>query len=265
MNEMEQNQSISHVNVEELEAGTHVQGYYILQGASHRTTLSGKPFLSANVTDKSGSAPVIFWDYRGPVGPTCDGQVVSIRGQVAEFKGALQITLEHIHVAAPEENPDVSCLVPVAPIDKEAMKEQVLKLVESVADPHYQAVAQEFLNRHMEAFCTIPAAKSVHHSFLNGLLMHTGKANCTTENDIPDIKLPGNLSFLLNIFTQNSDTPLKIEDILFFYKKEGKQMTENSLKVLISNLRKEIRNNKDCNFIISNNKGVYALTRLRES
>lgn len=90
------------------------------------------------------------------------------------------------------------------------------------------------------------------------------KANCTTENDIPNIKLPGNLSFLLNIFTQNSDTPLKIEDILFFYKKEGKQMTENSLKVLISNLRKEIRNNKDCNFIISNNKGVYALTRLRE-
>ncbi|MCI2057440.1 MAG: HD domain-containing protein, partial [Oscillibacter sp.] len=35
------------------------------------------------------------------------------------------------------------------------------------------AVAKEMLRRHGEDFRTIPAAKSVHHGFLGGLLMHT--------------------------------------------------------------------------------------------
>ena len=35
-------------------------------------------------------------------------------------------------------------------------------------------MALELLHRHEDAFKRIPAAKSVHHGFLNGLLMHTG-------------------------------------------------------------------------------------------
>ena len=40
-------------------------------------------------------------------------------------------------------------------------------------DADYQSVARTMLERHLEAFRSIPAAKSVHHSFLSGLLMHT--------------------------------------------------------------------------------------------
>lgn len=43
----------------------------------------------------------------------------------------------------------------------------------SAQDADYQAVARTMLERHLEAFRSIPAAKSVHHSFLSGLLMHT--------------------------------------------------------------------------------------------
>ena len=40
-------------------------------------------------------------------------------------------------------------------------------------DADYRAVARTMLQRHLAAFRSIPAAKSVHHSFLSGLLMHT--------------------------------------------------------------------------------------------
>ena len=68
---------------------------------------------------------------------------------------------------------DVSRLVSVAPIDREAGYDEVKALVSTIEDADYRAVCEEMLRRHEAAFRTIPAAKSVHHGFLSGLLMHT--------------------------------------------------------------------------------------------
>ena len=51
--------------------------------------------------------------------------------------------------------------------------EEIRRLIDSMEDADYQSVARTMLERHLEAFRSIPAAKSVHHSFLSGLLMHT--------------------------------------------------------------------------------------------
>ena len=68
----------------------------------------------------------------------------------------------------------MTALVPTAPIDGEAMYASVEALLDSITDADYKAVCRELLRRHSESFRTIPAAKSVHHGFLHGLLMHTG-------------------------------------------------------------------------------------------
>lgn len=164
----------SHISVSEMHAGSLVDGYYILQSTALKTTAAGKAFLNASISDKTGSMPVILWNYSGPIGPADDGKIVFIKGQVSEFKGALQITLEALRLAQPDDPVDLSTLVPVAPIDTEQMYTEILQLTESIEDPDYQAVCKEFLQRHSESLLTIPAAKSVHHSFLHGLLMHTG-------------------------------------------------------------------------------------------
>ena len=46
-------------------------------------------------------------------------------------------------------------------------------MLSAMEDTDYQRVCREMLSRHRDAFVTIPAAKSVHHSFVHGLLMHT--------------------------------------------------------------------------------------------
>lgn len=163
-----------HISVSEMSANTYVDGYYILQSTALKTTAAGKAFLNASISDKTGSIPVILWNYSGPIGPSDDGKIVFIKGQVSEFKGALQVTLEALRLAQPDDPADLSALVPVAPIDAQQMYEEILRLTDSIQDPDYQAVCKEFLNRHSEALMTIPAAKSVHHGFLHGLLMHTG-------------------------------------------------------------------------------------------
>ncbi len=166
---MEYNKQIS-----SMVPGDRVEGFYILKDAQIKTSNSGKPFLAATVSDRTGTLDVKAWDYSGPVGmPEDAGKVVKVRGDITEYRGTTQLTVSNIRMALPEDSYDSSLLVPVAPIDREQTLHQVQQLVDSLEDKDYRQVAQAMLTRHLDAFKRIPAAKSVHHSFLSGLMMHT--------------------------------------------------------------------------------------------
>ena len=161
-------------NVKDMVPGDKVEGFYILKEAYPKISSNGKPFLSAVIADKTGTMDVKVWDYAGPVGTQEDvGKIIKIRGDVSEFKGNPQLSLSNIRMALPEDNCDTVRLVAAAPIDKDETVRKVRALVDSMEDPDYRQVARTMLERHLETFASIPAAKSVHHSFLSGLLMHT--------------------------------------------------------------------------------------------
>ena len=136
-------------------------------------TVSGKPFLTAVLADESGTIEAKVWDYSGPIGERDAGKVIKVRGSVSDYRGALQVTVDKLRLAAEDDHVDVSRLVRVAPIDRAGAYADITRLVSTLEDADYRAVCEEMLRRHEDAFRTIPAAKSVHHSFLSGLLMHT--------------------------------------------------------------------------------------------
>ena len=160
--------------VAQMARGDDIEGFYVLKSAFSKVANNGKPFLNLTLSDRTGAVDAKVWDYPGPIGAADEGKVVKIRGSVSEFRGALQVTVERIRLAGEDDRYDVTALVPTAPIDGEAMYASVEALLDSITDADYKAVCRELLRRHSESFRTIPAAKSVHHGFLHGLLMHTG-------------------------------------------------------------------------------------------
>lgn len=157
----------------ELQAGQSISGFYLLKQASLRTTAAGKPYLAGILADRTGSVELKVWDYSGPVCHEDEGKIICLTGRASEFKGSLQVTADRVRLAVPEDQYDLSQLVPTAPLDVEQAQAQVEELLESMTDRDYQAVCREMLDRHREAFLRLPAAKSVHHGFVSGLLMHT--------------------------------------------------------------------------------------------
>lgn len=153
--------------------GDEVEGFYLLKSAAARTTAAGKPFLNLTVADRSGTLDGVIWDYGGPVGAADEGCAVKLRGRVSEYRGTRQLVVERIRTAGEGDHVDVSALVPTAPVDGEAEWAYVCGLVASLEDADYAAISREMLRRHEGELRRIPAAKSVHHSFLGGLLMHT--------------------------------------------------------------------------------------------
>ena len=165
---MEYNKMICH-----MQSGDQVEGFYVLKSAQSRVANSGKPFLAAVIADCTGTMEAKVWDYAGPVGVQQEGTVVKVRGTVSEYRGALQLTVDRIRCAEESDDVDLSRLVVTAPINVDQTMDYIHRTVESIADGDYRAVCRWMLDRHGEALRTIPAAKSVHHSFLSGLLMHT--------------------------------------------------------------------------------------------
>ena len=85
--------------IAEMSLSDEVEGFYVLKAAYPKMTATGKPFLSASLSDRSGSIEIKVWDYSGPISSVDEGNVVKIRGTVSEFRGTPQITVDRIRLA----------------------------------------------------------------------------------------------------------------------------------------------------------------------
>lgn len=157
----------------EMGFGEELEGFYILKSAVLKSTAAGKPFLNGILEDRSGTMDLVSWDYNGQISGADAGKVVKVRGKCLEYRGAAQFNAAKIRLATEQDSYDPAALVPAAPIDAEAELAEVRALADSIEDEDYRRVAVTLLERNLEAFRDIPAAKSVHHGFLHGLLMHT--------------------------------------------------------------------------------------------
>lgn len=81
------------------------------------------------------------------------------------------------------------------------------------------------LERHLETFRSIPAAKSVHHSFLSGLLMHTANMLCLAD-------------FLAGQYSQIIDRSLLLTGTLLHDFAKEKEFTFSQLGVVTDYSRK---------------------------
>ena len=165
---MEYNKPVSN-----LKPGDDIEGFYILKNAASKTSTSGKPFLSGSLSDKTGSIDLKIWDYPGPISSTDEGSVVKIRGSVDSYKGTPQVVASKIRLAVEGDTYDESALVPVAPIDSDGAWMELLAAVAAIPDKDYRDICRWMIEKYGEKFRVLPGGKSVHHSFLHGLLMHT--------------------------------------------------------------------------------------------
>lgn len=172
---------IQDLRISEFQTGMMVEGYYILKEASQRTTTAGKPYLAGKLGDRDGMIDFVNWDYAGIIGPEDAGHIIKIRGEVNDYRGSPQLSVSRIRRAKNADGWRVEDLVPTAPIDREAVMAEVRELAGSIEDEDYRKIALAMLDQKGETFSIIPAAKSFHHSFVSGLLMHTANMLRTAD------------------------------------------------------------------------------------
>jgi 3'-5' exoribonuclease len=157
------------------EEGKPFDSFFLLLSRQLRTTQSNKPYLNLILCDKTGQLEARVWE---PADPRMAkdferGDVVKVRGCITRFNDRLQMKVEQLRKALPQEV-EKSDLMPATQYDVETLWRQLLSYVESFTDPHLKLLLSTILAdpQIASAYREAPAAKQLHHAWLGGLLEH---------------------------------------------------------------------------------------------
>ncbi|MBO4608647.1 MAG: HD domain-containing protein [Lachnospiraceae bacterium] len=163
-------------HIAEINESDHIREIYLCKGVSSAVTKNGKEYLNVQLMDRTGTIDGKIWE-PGDAGidDFSKHDYVEVNADVNVWNNAKQLNIKRVRVAREGEY-DPAEYLPVSPRDNEEMYKELLGFIDSVKDPHYNAllkklfVEDEDLSR---KFRTCSAAKTVHHGFVGGLIQHT--------------------------------------------------------------------------------------------
>ena len=155
----------------ELTKDQRFEGFLLVRSADQRTGGNGAKYLDMNLADRTGEVNAKVWD--GNVAPPTPGSVIKVRGGTLEYNGRLQLRVERIRNATPEDNVDLSNLAPCAPEPAEDMLAELEQTAGSFQNDALKRLTLHLLKRFAEKLSYYPAAQRIHHAERSGLLHHT--------------------------------------------------------------------------------------------
>jgi 3'-5' exoribonuclease len=135
---------------------------------------SGDLYLALTLADRTGHMEAKMWD-NVPDHINCFEQddFIKARGLINKFNGRFQLTLHKIR-SLQDSEVVFDDYLPRTPKDVNALWRTLEEFVGGFSDPHLRALLRAFMAdpRIEQAYKNAPAAKSLHHAFIGGLLDH---------------------------------------------------------------------------------------------
>ena len=160
--------------VADLQPNQAVTTFLLVQSKEIRFKRSGEPYLSLRLSDRSGQLDAKMWDGVAEVASTFErDDVIKVQGIVQLFRDRLQMTVQKLRPAQ-EAEIEISDYLPRTRRDIDEMFGVVRETAERMQNPHLRQLLLAFLGDEEIAakFKIAPAAKSLHHAFIGGLLEH---------------------------------------------------------------------------------------------
>ncbi|HEX5244641.1 MAG TPA: HD domain-containing protein [Tepidisphaeraceae bacterium] len=154
--------------------GDVVEDVFVVQGKQLSAASNGKHFIKAFVSDRSCQVPARMWNATRILFDALPEGFARLRAKVENYQGNLQLILEQAWPAK-EGTFEIGDLLPHTAKDIGSMCGKLEELLGSIQNRYLAALAQAYLDdeKLMTDFCRAPAAMSMHHAFIGGLLEHT--------------------------------------------------------------------------------------------
>jgi 3'-5' exoribonuclease len=149
-----------------------VTGFFAVTVKQVRSKKDGALYFALTLSDCTGQIECRMWEV-AEAQAFESGDVVKARGQVSRYQDRPQLTLDRIRRANPEEY-DLGDFVPRTSRDIEELWAELNGYVSSFTNPYLQGLLRAFLDDPLisSALKSAPAAKSMHHAWIGGLLEH---------------------------------------------------------------------------------------------
>jgi 3'-5' exoribonuclease len=135
---------------------------------------SGEPYLALTLGDRSGQLEAKMWDNVEEVLNAFDqDDFLKVKGLVNKYKNRFQLTVHKLRKLG-ESEIDFSDYLPKTTKNIDDLWQTLAEFVASFQNPHLKALVQVFMSdpEIAAAYRNAPAAKTLHHAYIGGLLDH---------------------------------------------------------------------------------------------
>jgi 3'-5' exoribonuclease len=160
--------------VNELQPNQTVTSVFLVHAKEVRQKKSGEPYLSLILADRTGNLDAKMWENVAEVMDTFEpDDFVQVKGLLNVYQNRPQLTLHKLQKLADSEV-DPADFYPVSERPVEEMVAELHGVIAGIGNPHLKALVEALLGDERVAalYRRAPAAKTVHHAYLGGLLEH---------------------------------------------------------------------------------------------
>jgi len=135
---------------------------------------SGELYLSLTLADRSGQLQANMWDnVNDTISAFDQDDFVKVKGVIHKYNGRWQLTIHKMRRLG-EAEIDYADYLPKTSKDVEQLWQTLCGYIDTLENPWLKELLQQFLADEaiVSAYKTAPAAKTLHHAFVGGLLDH---------------------------------------------------------------------------------------------
>jgi 3'-5' exoribonuclease len=144
---------------------------------------TGEPYLALTLGDRTGQLEAKMWDNVEEVLEAFEqDDFLKIKGLVNKYKNRFQLTIHKLRKLG-ESEIDFSDYLPKTTKNVDELWQTLAGFVASIQNPYLQSLLQAFMGdpEIAAAYRNAPAAKTLHHAFIGGLLDHVVSLCCSCD------------------------------------------------------------------------------------
>ena len=152
-----------------------VESIFLVKDKVTATAKNGKPYMTIRLMDRSGELEGRIWERVEELEERFrKDDFLWVRGRASRYLGKMQLVVQELR-AISEQEVDLEDYLPTAARNRDEMARDFAVRVRQVGDLHYRALLEGFMadQELFRRFCLAPAAKSMHHVYVGGLLEHS--------------------------------------------------------------------------------------------
>lgn len=160
--------------VRDLQPNQIISGIFLVGHKDVRQKKTGEPYLSLVLCDRTGDLDAKMWDNAAEAMGTFErDDFVRVKGMLQVFQNRPQLTIHKIQSVTDAEI-DATDYFPASTRDRDEMFAELRRWIDGVTNPHLKALLDSIFADEAVALAyrTAPAAKTVHHGWIGGLIEH---------------------------------------------------------------------------------------------
>ena len=147
---------------------------FVVSAKQIKAKKNGDPYLALTLMDRTGQLEAKMWDNVVEVLESFDqDDIIKVKGLINKYNNRWQLTIHKLR-CLDEEEVDYSDYLPKTTKDVDELWKALGDFVASMQDEHLRPLLESFMadNEIATAYRNAPAAKTLHHAFIGGLLDH---------------------------------------------------------------------------------------------